>query len=222
MYDEGQVLARSSSQFQLFAHPDGVVVTQTAGFSTRERLLKAAIARFGEQGFASTPLKQIAADIGLKAPAIYHHYTSKEELLAEATRWGVANFQDAVTGLDDPDQEPLVRLEHLVRRHVHYQLENVALARANDLLIDEVTLKGVLSDDIAARLRRQMKDHLDLATELISAQWDQGRPGTPRLAALGIISMCDRVNVWYRPAGPLVIDDVADAYWFMVRSMLAR
>lgn len=199
---------------------DGVGVTQTTGFGTRERLLEAAIARFGEQGFASTTLKQIAADIGLKAPAIYNHYTSKEELLAEATRWGVANFQDEVIGKDDPSLEPLARLEHLIRRHVHYQLENVALARANDLLIDEVTLKGVLSDEIAGKLRRQMKNHLDLATELISLLWEDDRPGSPRLAALGIISMCDRVNVWYRPAGTLVIDEVADAYWFMVRSML--
>src|SRR3954466_14927707 len=84
---------------------------------TRERLLQAALRRFSERGFAATTVKQIAADVGLKAPAIYNHFASKEELLVAASTWALDSFQSFVLGGDDPELGQRERLEGLVRRH---------------------------------------------------------------------------------------------------------
>lgn len=187
---------------------------------TRERLLLAAITRFGARGFTSTTMQQIASDVGIGAPAIYNHFASKEKLLAAATSWGVDDFQQSVLAIDD-DTMPLIdRLHGLVDRHVRYQLEHIEMARSNDLLIDEVTLQDLLPADLADGLRSRLIRHLDLLTELIEEFWSNDRPGDARTAATGVLSMCDRVTAWHGTANGPSIDGVANTYWHMVESML--
>lgn len=51
--------------------------------STRERILAAALELFAEQGFDGTSLQQIADRLGLTKAALYYHFRSKDDLLAE-------------------------------------------------------------------------------------------------------------------------------------------
>ena len=50
---------------------------------SRERLLEAAIALIGERGYAATGIGAICERAGLAKTALYHHFGSKEGLLAE-------------------------------------------------------------------------------------------------------------------------------------------
>ena len=187
---------------------------------TRERLLQAALRRFSERGFAATTVKQIAADVGLKAPAIYNHYASKEELLVAASTWALDAFQDFVLGADDPKMDDLERLEGLVRRHVLYQLTNLEVARANDLVLDEVTMQETLPQEMSRDIRGRMRVHLDLMTTLTSSVLGSSPYPDARTTALAVTTLCDRVNVWYRPDGPYSIEQLADAYWTLAKRLL--
>jgi AcrR family transcriptional regulator len=187
---------------------------------TRERLLQAALRQFSQRGFAATTVKQIAADVGLKAPAIYNHYASKEELLAAASTWALDAFQESVLGGDDPSLAPEQRLEGLVRRHVVYQLNNLEVARANDLILDEVTLSETLPQDMSRDIRRRMRVHLDLVTELTALLSGPGAYPDARTTALSVTTLCDRVNVWYRPDGHYTVEEIADAYWVLAQRLL--
>jgi TetR/AcrR family transcriptional regulator, cholesterol catabolism regulator len=188
---------------------------------TRERLLQAALRRFSERGFAATTVKQIAADVGLKAPAIYNHYASKEELLVAASAWALDAFQEFVLGEDDPTRSDLERLEGLVRRHVVYQLTNLQVARANDLVLDEVTMQDSLPQELSSEIRARMRVHLDLMTTLTAAVLGGAPYPDARTTALAITTLCDRVNVWYRPDGPMSVEEIADAYWVLAKRLLA-
>jgi AcrR family transcriptional regulator len=66
----------------------------------RERVLDAAAARFVEQGYAATTLRQIAGDIGIQAGSIYHHFSSKEELFAAVLDEGIVVMQKAFDQAD--------------------------------------------------------------------------------------------------------------------------
>ncbi|MBI4941769.1 MAG: TetR/AcrR family transcriptional regulator [Actinobacteria bacterium] len=184
---------------------------------TRDRLLAVAIEMFGSRGYDSTSLRDIASAVGIKPPAVYNHFESKEQLLGEAVSWMIADFMTCVVTPDDPTADAMVRLRGLMTRHVHYQLEKGALARANDLMMESEALRHTMPEDAAARVRRDMRSYIDLLTDLVAqvrAKGGAGRKATSaRVVAFGIVSMCDRVQTWWRPDGPMTPTQIADEFW---------
>lgn len=49
--------------------------------NTKEKILDAALTLFSENGFRGTSVEQIARLVGIKAPSLYKHFKSKEEIL---------------------------------------------------------------------------------------------------------------------------------------------
>ena len=49
--------------------------------STKEKILDAALTLFAENGYNGTSVGQIAKAVGIKAPSLYKHYKSKEDIL---------------------------------------------------------------------------------------------------------------------------------------------
>lgn len=76
--------------------------------ATRERILETARALFVEQGYAGTSVAQIAAAAGVSAPTVFAGFTSKVNLLKEAT-------ETTLVG----DAEPAPLHERPPMRHVH-------------------------------------------------------------------------------------------------------
>ena len=58
-------------------------------------MLDAAAERLVAQGYTATTLREIAADIGIKAGSIYHHFESKEDLFIEVFSRGIEVKVDA-------------------------------------------------------------------------------------------------------------------------------
>lgn len=60
---------------------------------TREVIIREALRLFGERGFAGTSVAEIERAAGLSAGsgALYHHFSSKDELLVEAVRARLAD-----------------------------------------------------------------------------------------------------------------------------------
>ena len=52
------------------------------GVHTIERVLDAAEERFADEGFRGTSLRDIARDVGIRAPSLYNHFENKEALYA--------------------------------------------------------------------------------------------------------------------------------------------
>jgi AcrR family transcriptional regulator len=64
--------------------------------STRSRILDAAARLFVERGFAGTSVREIAAAIGISNPSLYHHFSSKGDLLEQLLAEPLARSQKAV------------------------------------------------------------------------------------------------------------------------------
>ena len=64
----------------------------------RRDLMDIAIDCFARYGYTATSIDRIAKAAGLTKGAIYYHFTDKEELLFEAVRTRVSQFERRVTG----------------------------------------------------------------------------------------------------------------------------
>jgi TetR/AcrR family transcriptional regulator, cholesterol catabolism regulator len=93
--------------------------------NTRDRILDAAASVLSEQGYAATRLTDIAALAGLRAPAMYHYFASRDELVMEVLRVGqqrvLTHVSYCLTACASTD--PVERVMAAVEAHLRIELE---------------------------------------------------------------------------------------------------
>ena len=97
-------------------------VHQSEVSSTRLRILDAAAKLFRENGYAGTSQRDIASACGLQAASLYHHFASKEEVLAEVLDVGILRPLNALeAALEELDEAtpPLERFRTAIATHLH-------------------------------------------------------------------------------------------------------
>lgn len=66
-----------------------------ATLSTRDRLVRTAHDMFYRSGFQAVGLDAILDEVGISKTAFYHHFNSKDDLVAEVLRWHDRWWQDS-------------------------------------------------------------------------------------------------------------------------------
>ena len=171
-----------------------------------DSLLDVAVAVFNERGYDATSMDELAARLGITKSAIYHHVTSKVELLRLAldraldALFAVTEEPQAVTG------RAIDRLEHVVRGSVRVlaaELPSVTLL---------LRVRGNSPVEQAALQRRRRFDRV--VTDLVRAAEEEGdvRPDVdPAITSRLLFGTVNSLVEWYRPDGGLSADDLADA-----------
>lgn len=160
----------------------------------RAAILDAAARRFAREGFAATSMRDIAADAGLLAGSIYHHFASKEDLLAAAYAEGVGQITSAVEHAVRVRREPWSRLEAAVAAHLEELLSRTPYAAllATDL--------RQLEPDLLRRLAAERDRYERQFTSLVAAL--DLSPGTDRrLVRLMLLGALNWTPNWYRSGG---------------------
>ncbi len=75
-----------------------IAVKATRGDGARRELMKFAIDCFARYGYQATSIDRIAKAAGVTKGALYYHFKDKEELLFEAVRNRVGQFERVVVG----------------------------------------------------------------------------------------------------------------------------
>lgn len=84
-------------------------------------ILDAAAELFYEKGFHGTSVDQLGARAGVSGPALYRHFSGKDEILATLFNEAMDELAHATDAHDvDPDRD----LERLVRHHVQFAISN--------------------------------------------------------------------------------------------------
>src|SRR5581483_4470985 len=65
----------------------------------REELTRIAARLFAERGYQGTSLADLAEELGVQKPSLYHHIASKEDLLWEVAWEGAEAFHAALDGV---------------------------------------------------------------------------------------------------------------------------
>ena len=138
----------------------------------QQDVLREAVALFNRQGYDATSMGDLARELGLTKSAIYHHVTSKEQLLEMALDAALTELSEAVeaattsyaAATDRPPTSAYERLRALVARSVE-----VLVAHQPEVTL---LLRGNSPVELAA-LERRRWIHARLA-DLVRAAVDEG------------------------------------------------
>ncbi len=173
---------------------------------------RAAIRLFARSGYAAVSMRQIAAEVGVQAGALYLYTPDKQTLLFDLMREHMQDLLAAWAEEPKPDG-PREQLENFCRFHIRYHLE-----RPESVFIAYMELRNLAPDNftVIEGLRRQYEAQLERILDAGHAVGEFKVPDN-RLATMAIIAMLTGVNTWYQEGGRLTRERVARIYWNMVR-----
>lgn len=194
---------------------------RTTRSDTRARLLVAALELFSQNGFDASTMRDLAQFAGIKAPAIYNHFKSKEALLGEALLWAMDDFNERVLGPRDVSDAHLQALESILERHIRYQLENPVIARAFDILMSHNLLQRVGEIKFQQAIQDRLRLYLRELTKLVSLLMDPSSESKDhRIVSNAISTMYDQVGRWYTSSSKMGDDYLVASYWDLTKRML--
>jgi AcrR family transcriptional regulator len=184
---------------------------------TARRILCAAVELFATRGFHGTSMRELADASGLRAPSIYEHFGSKEQLLVELI---VIGRDVAIVELDraaaDAGPTSPERLDAAVTTLVGIHTTWPALMR---VLTDDVHGVGEQTVHTAAAARLELSLRLGqiLADGEASGDFDVGNLVATVAAVHGLLI---RIPHWFTPGDDYGVDDLTRDYRRLVRAML--
>lgn len=116
----------------------------------REEIALTALRIIGEQGIAALSTAALAAEVGVTTGALFRHFSSKDEILAEATACACRAIEET---FPDEDDEPLSRVLTLAEQRISLMAAQPGIAWA--LQSDQARL--ALSDEARASLEAMKK-----------------------------------------------------------------
>lgn len=114
-----------------------------------QKILEAATKLFRERGFTATTVNDIGELAGITGPAIYRHFSGKDEILSEILNSTLDRFMQIPDVAGDAD----ARLRHLVRAHAELVLKDQMRA---SIYVRE---NPFLSEKYHKRLRRRQLEY---------------------------------------------------------------
>ncbi|WP_431912388.1 TetR/AcrR family transcriptional regulator [Nonomuraea jabiensis] len=183
-------------------------------------VLRAAVELFNRKGYDATSMGDLAKELGLTKPAIYHHVTSKEQLLGQALDDALDELTAVVTEASRDragGMSAYGRLREVLRRSVEVL---VAHQPSVTLLL---RVRGNSEVELAALERRRWLD--DRLAALVTEAIAEGalRDDVPAtLVSRLLFGMVNSLVEWYRPDGAYDRAMVADAITAIAFDGLAR
>lgn len=175
---------------------------------TREDILEAAAQVFRQKGFHGASMQDIADAVSLQKASLYHHVSSKQEILLALLDRALELLLERISAISDQDLPADKKLRQMIRTYLQILTENTDLSAV--LLFEHRSLE-----------RKQHARHVpnrdkfealwrDVLTEGVAARLftcDE-----PALTARAILGIMNWTITWYRPNGPLEIGEIADHY----------
>ncbi|MEU8798383.1 TetR/AcrR family transcriptional regulator [Spirillospora sp. NPDC048819] len=185
----------------------------------QEAILRTAVELFNRKGYDATSMGDLAKELGLTKAAIYHHVTSKEQLLSRALDDALDELTAVVAEAshERAGATAYERLRGVVRRSVEVL---VAHQPSVTLLL---RVRGNSDVELAALERRRWLD--DRLAALVADAVKEGAlrdDVPPALVSKLLFGMVNSLIEWYRADGVYDPATVADTITTMAFDGLAR
>jgi AcrR family transcriptional regulator len=196
--------------------------TGASSRSKRDEILRTATAYFGENGYEATKLADVASAVGIGSTALYHYFESKLHCLYVIMADALGFFRSEFDRLTSEHDDYLEALLAVLRGS--YDLEEQDVLR-NRVLVAEQGLVGVRrssprEEEARVLARERIRDvEFAWATFLVRGMEQGVLPeADPRLMTRALLGLYNSIWHWYRPRGPIGLDEVSE---FFIRRQLA-
>jgi TetR/AcrR family transcriptional regulator len=195
-------------------------ITKTAGITTRDRILDAALLGFGTRGYEATSLDTLAAELGIRKQTILYWFASKEALLDAVVERGAIELAGVFDAALLSNEMGVDRIEAVMRAVFRYTVRRPQLF---GMLREVERLGATTSASLAARLQPM----IERAVRSVSALMEAGviRRGDPRLllsflysAVLGVASDVHAQAAFGVPRSPVGLRQMRRELFAFVRA----
>ena len=186
------------------------------GKDTAERARRAASELFARHGYAAVSMRDIAGEVGIGAGALYNHFSTKQDLLAELMEDHMKRLLAAWREAPAPD-DPAEALEAFTRFHMRFHRD-----RQDDVFVAYMELRSLEQPNFH-RIERLRRDYETELEQIIAKGAEAGafHAPEPKIATMALIAMLTGVTNWYRQGGRLSPKAIEDLYVDMARRALA-
>lgn len=154
----------------------------TRGTGSRHELLDTAIDCFARFGYQATSIDRIAREAGVTKGALYYHFKDKEDLLFEAVKNRVGQWERRVV----EEVGPATSAEMRLRQVAHVCLEHATKSNHRRMIITLMVESLDTSKPLSAEFRAMMDRFRTFLREVVESGQRHGefRPGIdPTVAA---------------------------------------
>lgn len=181
----------------------------------QEQMLEVIVEVFTDHGYEAATLELIAKRLGLSKSAVYHHFTSKAEMLELALDRVLGALGEVFEAPEATDGSALERTRFVVRGAVRVACEQRSYL---NLLL---RLRGNSDVELRAMERRRAFDaRLRRIFELAREEGTLRSDIDPGLAERFTFGLINSIVEWYRPSGGLDPDEIAEAVLLFMRGGL--
>lgn len=187
-----------------------VMADKVTDFSARKlELIEGAAEVFARAGYHGCSMRDVAERIGMRQSSIYHHFRSKDDILAAICTYGGETFLRNIRAIRAAEGTPLAKIEAVIRAHVtpyvlreHYAYSFVFMRRH---------LTGTAKVAIS-RLSRAYEQELEklLREGIKSGELDPAIDA--RMATFALLGMCNSVSFWAGREPGATIDRVTRSF----------
>ena len=175
---------------------------------TREGILEAAARIFSEKGFHATSMQDIADEVHLQKASLYHHFSSKQEILADILDHALDLINQRLEIVLSQPLSADEKLRQAMTSYFQTIAENKNLSAV--LLLEMRSLDPELKARMASRREKFERLWRDLIIE--GRQQGAFTNVDPSLTGRAILGVMNWSVTWYRSDGQRSAKDIADLF----------
>ena len=179
--------------------------------TAKGRVLSGAAYLFYKYGYDKTTVRQLAQFIGIQSGSLFHHFKSKDEILANVMEqtiiYHLAQLKEA--------QNQSTNLDEKLRFIIKAELKSITgdTGAAMAVLVHEWS---ALSKEHQNHLLQIRREYEQIWLDVIQELKDQGRIKHDTYLWRRLIGGAIAWTVtWYKPEGKLSLDELTDMVWDM-------
>lgn len=190
--------------------------TGSDGEKTEAAVREAAVSLIARLGYEAMSMRQLAAEVGVQAAALYRYFPTKEDLLFTLMREHMEGLLKAWEAARPATADPVTRLAAYVENHIAFHIE-----RRHATHVSNMELRSLSHERLTQVLKMRTTYEKELRTVLRDgAETGLFQVDDTGLTAMALIQMMTGVIVWFRPGERLSVAEVTTTYLSMTMRLV--